>query len=118
MPLIHNRVTVHTFDFVLSNVRQKLSRWDARELSLAGRIILIRSVLLAIPYYFMFTIQVPLSVCNEIERLACNFIWGETNNTRKIALLSWEDCCWPLDSGGLGLRKLCDQNKIFLMKQI
>ncbi|KAG8503470.1 hypothetical protein CXB51_001436 [Gossypium anomalum] len=27
-----------------------------------------------------------------------------------------EDCCRPLDSGGLGLRKLCDQNKIFLMK--
>ncbi|KAK5793185.1 hypothetical protein PVK06_034323 [Gossypium arboreum] len=64
----------------------------------------------------MYIVRVPLSVCNEIERLARNFIWGTTNNTRKTALLSWEDCCRPLDSGGLGLRKLCDQNKIFLMR--
>ncbi|KAA3466450.1 reverse transcriptase [Gossypium australe] len=88
MPLFHNRVTVHTFDFIVSKVRQKLSGWDARKLSLAGQIILVRLVLLAIPNYFMFTIRVPLFLCNEIERLARNFIWGTTNNKRKIALLS------------------------------
>ncbi|KAK5825590.1 hypothetical protein PVK06_020446 [Gossypium arboreum] len=114
--LFHYKVTVYTFDFVVSKVRQKLSRWDARKLSLVGRITLVRSVLLAIPNDFIFTVRVPLSVCNKIERLACNFIRETSNNTRKTMFLSWVDYCWPLDSDGLDLRKLCDQKKIFLMK--
>ncbi|KAK5793186.1 hypothetical protein PVK06_034324 [Gossypium arboreum] len=49
IPLFHNRVSVHTFNFVVKKVRQKLSGWDARKLSLEGQITLVRSVLLAIP---------------------------------------------------------------------
>lgn len=82
-----------------------------------GRKTLVRSVLLAIPNYFMYTIRVHVSVCNEIERLASNFIWGSIENSRKT-LLSWDDCCHPLNSDGLGLRKLNVQNKTFLIKLV
>lgn len=78
MLLMHNRVTVGTFDFLVNKIRQKLSGWQVKKLSVASRITLVRSVLLAILNYFMYTIHIPISVCNEIERVAKNFIWGTT----------------------------------------
>ncbi|KAA3466548.1 putative Transposon TX1 [Gossypium australe] len=102
MLLFHSRVTVITFDFVVSTVRQKLSRWEARKLPLASHITLVRFVLLVIPNYF-----------NEIEKMAHIFIWGVTAEKKKLALLSWKDCCCPLDNGDLGLRNLADQNNFF-----
>lgn len=56
LPLLHNKVTVNTFDFVVSKIRQKLSRWDVRKLSIVGRITLVRSVLFSIPNYFMYIV--------------------------------------------------------------
>lgn len=44
-------VTTSSFDFIVSNVRNKLNGWKARKLPLAVRITLAKSVLLAIPNY-------------------------------------------------------------------
>lgn len=116
MPLFHKRVLVDTFEFIVSNVRNKLNRWDAKKLSMVGRITLVISVLLAIPNYFMCTVRLPITVCQEIEKIARNFILGSTLESRKSALFSWEVCCRLIENGGLGLRSLSDQNKIFLLK--
>lgn len=90
--------------------------WEAKKLSIAWLVTLAQPVLLFIPNYFMYTVRISISVCTEIEKIARNFIWGLTSEDGKVALLSWDHCCKPLDSGGLGVRKLSDQNKIFLMK--
>lgn len=44
-----------------------------------------------------------------------NFIWGSIGD-RKAILLSWDHCCRPLESEGLGVQRLSDQNKVFIMK--
>lgn len=46
MPLFHARVGKHSFEFIVDNVRRKLNGWDARRISLAGRITLAKSALL------------------------------------------------------------------------
>lgn len=88
-PILHSRVSVNTFEFIINKVRQKHTGWQVSKLSMAGCITLVRSVLLMIPNYFMFTVRIPISVCNEIERLAHNFIWGSTSEVRKASLMSW-----------------------------
>lgn len=116
LPLLHDRVTVSTFNFIVSKVRQKLSGWEAKKLSLAGCITLVRSTILSILKYFMYTVRLPISICREIDKIACNFIWGSSSKDRKIALLSWDRCYQPIDIGGLAIRKLNNQNRLFLMK--
>ncbi|KAA3473450.1 LINE-1 reverse transcriptase isogeny [Gossypium australe] len=69
VPLLHDRVTKNTLNFVVDKIRRKLHSWDARKLSFAGRITLAQSVLLSIPTYFMQTIMIPKGVCDDIERL-------------------------------------------------
>lgn len=51
--LFHNRVGIETFQLILDKVLQRLNGWEATKLSLAGRLTLVKSVLLAIPNYFM-----------------------------------------------------------------
>lgn len=63
MSLFHRRVEKHTFDFVVDKVRRKLNGWDTKRLSLAGRIMLAKDVLLSIPNYFMGTIHMFVSIC-------------------------------------------------------
>ncbi|KAA3487341.1 reverse transcriptase [Gossypium australe] len=116
VPLLHDRVTKTTLNFVVEKIRRKLHSWDARKLSIAGRIALAQSVLLSIPSYFMQTMMIPKGVCDDIERMVRQFIWGSTERNYKMALVGWDTICQPRARGGLGLRKLNDQNSSFFMK--
>ncbi|KAA3460139.1 reverse transcriptase [Gossypium australe] len=116
VPLLHDRVTKSTLNFVIEKVRSKLQNWEARKLSLAGRITLAQSVLLTIPSYFMQSLAIPKGVCDEIEKIARQFIWGGSAGNTKIALVGWESICQPRNRGGLGIRHLQDHNNSFLMK--
>ncbi|KAA3479951.1 Retrovirus-related Pol polyprotein LINE-1 [Gossypium australe] len=48
VPLLHEKVTKSTLNFVVDKIRRKLQSWDARKLSFAGRVTLAQSVLLSI----------------------------------------------------------------------
>lgn len=80
---------------------------------MVGKITLVKSILLAVPNFFMSTMLVSISICNEIEKMSHKFIWGTCSEVRKSTLLSWRDYCKPLDVRGLSLRSLDDQNKLF-----
>lgn len=63
MSLFHGRVGMHNFEFIVDKVRRKLNGWYATRLSMAGRIMLTKSVLLAIPNYFMGIVHLHVSIC-------------------------------------------------------
>lgn len=106
--LFHKRVTKATVGFLVDKIRAKLSNWDARKLSVAGRFTFAQSVLLTIPNYFMQTMRIPIGICEEIEGLARRFIWGSNSRKQKRALVDWNSMCQPRMHGGLGIRKLED----------
>ncbi|KAK5775137.1 hypothetical protein PVK06_043006 [Gossypium arboreum] len=74
-PLLHQRVNMDTYDFLINKVWAKLSGCDTRKLSMAGRVTFVRSILLTILIYFMSSTIIPISTCNEIEKLVRAFIW-------------------------------------------
>lgn len=100
---------------------QRLSSWKANSLSLAGRITLCSSVLLAIPLYSMQIARLPMPKCDPIVAFCRSFLWGSANNQRKIHLCKWDDVCRPKYAGGLGLRhakysNLASSSSSFLSK--
>ncbi|KAK5845345.1 hypothetical protein PVK06_001517 [Gossypium arboreum] len=114
--LLHQRITSSTLRFVVEKVHEKLNSWEAKKLSLAGRITLAHSILLSIPSYFMQSMMIPRNTCDEIEKIIKQFIWGFSERSKKMALVGWDTICQPKECGGLGLRNLRDQNISFLMK--
>ncbi|CAN1161707.1 Putative ribonuclease H protein At1g65750 [Linum perenne] len=118
VPILHGRVTKHTYDFILDRLDNRLAGWKAENLSLAGRVTLAMLVLNSIPCYIMQTAFLPVSLCDKIDRRIRGFIWGSKDGARKIHNVNWETVCRPKSLGGLGLRSARDLNKAFLMKLV
>lgn len=116
VPLLHERVTKSTLSFIVDKIRRKLHNWEARKLSIAKIITLAQSVLLTIPNYFMQSLSIPKGVCDEIEHIMRQFIWGSTSGHSKLALVGWDNICQPISRGDLGFCHLHDQNNSFLLK--
>ncbi|CAN1126818.1 Putative ribonuclease H protein At1g65750 [Linum perenne] len=95
---------------------RKLSGWTVKSLSLAGRVTLAHSVLSAIPAYVMQTSVIPVALCEEIDKRVRNFVWGSSNDTRKVHLVSWEKICENKDCGGLGLKMSKQLNRAYMLK--
>ncbi|CAN1167457.1 Putative ribonuclease H protein At1g65750 [Linum perenne] len=55
-------------------------------------------------------------ICEAIDRKIKNFLWGSTNDCRKIHLVSWEEVCKPKEHGRSGLKKAKELNMAFMMK--
>jgi len=61
---------------VLSKLRARLNAWRGRFLSLAGRICLIKSVITAVPLFYLSLYKAPDRVCKSIISLQRRFLWG------------------------------------------
>ncbi|KAE8731122.1 hypothetical protein F3Y22_tig00002840pilonHSYRG00305 [Hibiscus syriacus] len=116
IPVLHMRARCSNYDFILDKMRNRLSRWVARSLFMAGRIVLANSTLLAIMIYFMQSTMLPKIVCLDIEKLIRKFIWGSSATVSKILLVNWEVLCQPRDHGGLDLRRVHDFNAAFILQ--
>lgn len=77
-PIITGRKDKAYYSFLVDKIHSKLTGWKASTLSQAGRITLAQSTILSIPNYVMHTTLIPAAVCDEMERLCRDFIWGST----------------------------------------
>ena len=92
VPIHHEKVNRNTYKYVVDRVRSRLSGWKVHSLSLAGRNTLIKSTVTSIPNHVMQTALLPVSTCDELDRLSRDFLWGSTAENRKAHLVAWEKC--------------------------
>ncbi|XP_062021310.1 uncharacterized protein LOC133737845 [Rosa rugosa] len=116
VPLLHSRVTPETYKGLVEKAQLRLTSWKSHTLSLAGRHTLIQSVTAGLPVYTMQSVRLPMSICNTLDRLNRNFLWGHTEEQKKIHLVKWDTVCKPKCYGGLGLKKTCMMNQALLAK--
>ena len=78
--------------------------------------VLLNSVLNAIPIFYMSIIKMPVVVWKKIVRLQREFLWGGVKRSRSIPWVSWSVVCQPKCEGRLGVRDLCQVNLALLAK--
>ena len=83
-PLKHAGTRKHDFDFVLDRVKKKLTGWKANLLSMAGKLVLIQASSSTIPNYVMQQASIPNKILKGIDRVNRNFLWGSSNQARKM----------------------------------
>lgn len=73
----------------------------------AGRLILVNSVLTVMPLYFMSYFILPKWVLMRIDRMHRSFFWKGNNWVNgSSGLISWDVCCRPRNAGGLDVINL------------
>eukprot|EP00253_Pinus_taeda_P009559 PITA_09559 len=102
-PLMVSTLKHASWRTLLDKLEARLSSWTFRSLNIAGRLILIKSVLQAMPLYLFSILAAPKWVLKAIRNLQRSFLWGSTGLNRKWALVNWKEVCQPKSNGGLGL---------------
>eukprot|EP00253_Pinus_taeda_P003838 PITA_03838 len=97
---------------VLEKLKNRVANWTFRTLNIAGRIVLVKSMLQAIPIYPLSIMAVPQGVCSKIGEILRKFIYGGSFQQKKWALVSWKHLTKRKEEGGLGLRDPDKLNKV------
>ncbi|KAJ4799462.1 RNA-directed DNA polymerase (reverse transcriptase)-related family protein [Rhynchospora pubera] len=103
---------------LLEKIKTKLSGWKSNMLPHAGRMIMIKAVLMSIPVYAMSLEMLPKGVINEINKLLAKFLWGKTNQDRYMTFISWHKVCKPVEDGGLGIKNLEKFGEVLFLKVV
>ncbi|XP_021851892.1 uncharacterized mitochondrial protein AtMg00310-like [Spinacia oleracea] len=96
---------------------KEMKGWKEKLLSRAGKEILIKSVIHAIPTYLMAVYRLPVSVIHDIQAMTAKFWWGNTDSKHKMHWINWGSLCTPKCLGGMGFRDIGIFNSALLGRQ-
>ncbi|XP_039129019.1 uncharacterized protein LOC120265197 [Dioscorea cayenensis subsp. rotundata] len=108
------RLALSNFSRMLDKTERILSNWSHSKISMAGKTILINSILMSIPVYYLSVYPVPDSVLDGITKAATAFFWSKGGNRKGMNSVNWTDITLGHSEGGLSIRNL-RASKISLM---
>ena len=103
-PLNHKGATWNRYNFIVERVILKLSGWKAKFLSFAGRTVLIKSVMAAIPNHVMQGVTLLCHLCEKLDKINRDFLWGSSTKKKKLHLVGWSKIIRPKEKGGLDIQ--------------
>eukprot|EP00253_Pinus_taeda_P033856 PITA_33856 len=90
---------------IICKIKAKIAAWGGLWLTKGGKVILIKSLLSALPFYQVAFLLNPRNVMDQISKLLRDFLWqGGKGNERKMHLANWELVKRPIAEGGLQIR--------------
>jgi ribonuclease HI len=117
LPALVGKSRIREFQMLKDRVKRRVSDWKTKLLSQAGKEILLKAVIQAIPTYSMSIFLLPKELCKDLNKMMQNFWWGQKEKEKKIHWMKWEKMGLSKTQGGMGFRDLSCFNKALLAKQ-
>jgi hypothetical protein len=116
LPVGANHKRIATWEPLINSLRKRLGGWSNRFVSLGDQIILLNSVLNAIPIFYLSFLKIPIHVWKIIKRIQWEFLWGVRGGEKRTNWVKWDVVCQPKCKGGLGVRDIRTVNISLLSK--
>ncbi|XP_015941361.1 uncharacterized protein LOC107466866 [Arachis duranensis] len=117
LPARWGRSKNRALEWIKEKILDKMQGWKEKLLNQAGKEILIKAVIQAIPAFAMNIIKFPKSFCREIEAAIARFWWANNGREKSIHWKSWKKLTKSKTNGGLGFKDFECQNIAHLAKQ-
>ncbi|XP_021763674.1 uncharacterized protein LOC110728323 [Chenopodium quinoa] len=116
VPLSSKKLIIAQCRPLVERVTARIDCWTSRQLSYAGRLQLIKSVLFGIQAYWAQIFILSKKILREIETKFKVFLWTGKNTYAKKAPFSWHHMTLPKVCGGWNITSLGDWNKVSMCK--
>lgn len=117
VPAIWGKSKKNGLAYIKGRLLGKIQGWKCTTLSQAGREVLIKAVVQAIPTCPMNLFKFPTTLCNELDAMISKFWWGKKEGDNRIHWVSRELLGRSKQDGGLGLWCFAKFNDALLAKQ-
>ncbi|XP_058776775.1 uncharacterized protein LOC131651124 [Vicia villosa] len=87
VPIFVGKPKACYFMYIADNIRLKSAAWKAKTLSMAGRIQLVKSVILSMLVHCISIYNWPGSLIKMIETWIRNFVWSGNMKKKRLSLL-------------------------------
>ncbi|GJV10925.1 RNA-directed DNA polymerase, eukaryota, reverse transcriptase zinc-binding domain protein [Tanacetum coccineum] len=98
------------WNVVVNRIRERLSSWKAKTLSIGGPLTLIKSILGILPIFYLSLFKALMKIINLLESIRSRFFWGFKDSQRGISWVKWKSVLLDKESGGLGVGCLHSKN--------
>ena len=96
---------------------KRLNIWSHRWLSRVSKLVLVKSVLVAIPIYWMSLSWIPKGILEAAKKLTFKFLWSGKKESHVTPWVHWEKIVVPKDLGGWGLKNIFLFSKYLVEKR-
>jgi len=92
--------------WLIGKVEKRLKVWSHKWLSRAGRLVLVKSVLEAIPVFWLSLAWIPKGTLESIRRICFRFLWSGKKDVQVTPWVNWKRIAIPKGLGGWGLKNI------------
>ena len=101
----------------IERIQTLIKEWSKRDLSIKGKIVVIKTFLISQLTFVMQSIGVPDSVLNKINSVLYKFIWQRKNSNKKaFEKVKRKIMESDIEQGGLKMINVCDLQKQFYLQ--
>ncbi|XP_075099242.1 uncharacterized protein LOC142176077 [Nicotiana tabacum] len=105
LPLSSRKWSKFECQQLIDKITNKIKLTYTKQLSYAGTLQIINSVFFSIYNFCGSVFILPQSVLKEVDRKCREYLWGGSENKRKVSLVVWDKVCCSKKNGGLNIKE-------------